>query len=43
MSLQSLDALKGPGASAATTIIFPLEFTSLLRPVFEKTASPGGS
>ena len=36
MSLQYLDALKALGASPATKIIFPLEFTSLLRPLFEK-------
>lgn len=40
MSLQYLDALKALGASPATKIIFPLEFTSLLRPLFDKTASP---
>jgi regulator of protease activity HflC (stomatin/prohibitin superfamily) len=36
MSLQYLEALKALGASPATKIIFPLEFTSLLRPLFEK-------
>jgi len=36
MGLQYLDALKALGASPATKIIFPLEFTSLLRPLFEK-------
>lgn len=41
MSLQYLDALKALGASPATKIVFPLEFTSLLRPLFDKTASPG--
>jgi len=41
MSLQYLDTLKALGASPATKIIFPLEFTSLLRPLFDKTASPG--
>ncbi len=38
MSLQYLDALKALGASPATKIVFPLEFTSLLRPLFEKAA-----
>lgn len=38
MSLQYLDALKALGASPATKIVFPLEFTSLLRPLFEKTS-----
>jgi regulator of protease activity HflC (stomatin/prohibitin superfamily) len=38
MSLQYLDALKALGASPATKIVFPLEFTSLLRPLFEKGA-----
>jgi regulator of protease activity HflC (stomatin/prohibitin superfamily) len=46
MSLQYLDALKALGASPATKIVVPLEFTSLLRPLFDKAASsgvPGGS
>jgi regulator of protease activity HflC (stomatin/prohibitin superfamily) len=38
MSLQYLDALKALGASPATKIVFPLEFTSPLRPLFEKAA-----
>lgn len=38
MSLQYLDALKALGASPATKIVFPLEFTSLLRPLFEKAS-----
>jgi len=38
MGLQYLDALKALGASPATKIVFPLEFTSLLRPLFEKTS-----
>ncbi len=38
MSLQYLDALKALGASPATKIVFPLEFTSLLRPLLEKAA-----
>ncbi len=41
MSLQYLDALKALGASPATKIVFPMEFTSLLRPLFDK-ASPTG-
>jgi regulator of protease activity HflC (stomatin/prohibitin superfamily) len=32
MGLQYLDALRALGASPATKIVFPLEFTSLLRP-----------
>jgi regulator of protease activity HflC (stomatin/prohibitin superfamily) len=36
MSLQYLDTLRALGASPATKFIFPLEFTSLLRPLFEK-------
>jgi len=38
MSLQYLDALKALGASPATKIVFPLEFTSLLRPLFDKAS-----
>jgi len=38
MSLQYLDTLKALGASPATKIVFPLEFTSLLRPLFEKAS-----
>ena len=41
MSLQYLDTLKALGASPATKIIFPLEFTSLLRPLFDKGSPPG--
>jgi len=41
MSLQYLDTLKALGASPATKIIFPLEFTSLLRPLFDKGSSSG--
>jgi regulator of protease activity HflC (stomatin/prohibitin superfamily) len=41
MSLQYLDTLKALGASPATKFVFPMEFTSLLRPLFEKMASPG--
>ncbi len=36
MSLQYLDTLKALGASPATKIVFPLEFTSLLRPLLDK-------
>ncbi len=43
MSLQYLDALKALGAGPATKIVFPLEFTSLLRPLFDKAPSPGGA
>ena len=38
MSLQYLDALKALGASPATKIVFPLEFTSLLRPLLDKAS-----
>jgi len=38
MSLQYLEALKALGASPATKIVFPLEFTSLLRPLFDKAS-----
>ncbi|MGE5850118.1 MAG: SPFH domain-containing protein [Candidatus Methylomirabilota bacterium] len=38
MTLQYLDALKSLGASPATKIVFPLEFTSLLRPLFDKAS-----
>ncbi len=38
MGLQYLDALKALGASPATKIVFPLEFTSLLRPLFERVS-----
>jgi regulator of protease activity HflC (stomatin/prohibitin superfamily) len=41
MGLQYLDALKALGASPATKIVFPLEFTSLLRPLFDQASSPG--
>ena len=41
MSLQYLDTLKALGASPATKFVFPMEFTSLLRTLFEKMASPG--
>ncbi len=41
MSLQYLDTLKALGASPATKIVFPLEFTSLLRPLFDREPSPG--
>jgi regulator of protease activity HflC (stomatin/prohibitin superfamily) len=41
MTLQYLDALKALGTSPATKIIFPLEFTSLLRPLFDKAPAPG--
>lgn len=38
MSLQYLDALKALGAGPATKLVFPLEFTSLLRPLFERAS-----
>lgn len=39
MSLQYLDTLKNLGASPATKFIFPMEFTSLLRP-FTRLVNP---
>ena len=43
MSLQYLDTLKQLGASPATKFIFPLEFTSLLKPITGyTTGSEGG-
>jgi regulator of protease activity HflC (stomatin/prohibitin superfamily) len=43
MGLQYLDALKALGTSPATKIVFPMEFTSWLRPLFTAGTSPGGS
>ncbi|HEV8675512.1 MAG TPA: SPFH domain-containing protein [Methylomirabilota bacterium] len=40
MGLQYLDALRALGASPATKIVFPLEFTTLLRP-FAGAGAPG--
>ena len=37
MSLQYLDALKALGASPATKLVVPAEFTNLLRPLIEHT------
>jgi regulator of protease activity HflC (stomatin/prohibitin superfamily) len=37
MSLQYLDALKALGASPATKIVLPMEFTNLLRPFLAHT------
>ncbi|MBI3458055.1 MAG: SPFH/Band 7/PHB domain protein [Candidatus Rokubacteria bacterium] len=42
MGLQYLDALRALGASPATKIVFPLEFTSLLRP-FAGAGAPADS
>ena len=39
MSLQYLDALKALGASPATKLVVPTEFTSLLRPLIEHTSA----
>lgn len=39
MSLQYLDALKALGASPATKLVVPAEFTSLLRPLIEHTSA----
>jgi regulator of protease activity HflC (stomatin/prohibitin superfamily) len=40
MGLQYLDALRALGASPATKLVFPLEFTALLRP-FAGAGTPG--
>ncbi|MBI5648911.1 MAG: SPFH/Band 7/PHB domain protein [Chloroflexi bacterium] len=37
MSLQYLDALKALGASPATKLVFPMEFTNLLKPLLAYT------
>lgn len=42
MGLQYLDALRALGASPATKIVFPLEFTSLIRPFTGAGAVPDG-
>ncbi|MBI2469538.1 MAG: SPFH/Band 7/PHB domain protein [Candidatus Rokubacteria bacterium] len=42
MGLQYLDALRALGASPATKIVFPMEFTSLLRP-FSGAVPDGGA
>ncbi len=44
MALQYLDALKALGASPATKLVVPMEFTSLLRPLVDLTtaAATGG-
>jgi len=42
MGLQYLDALRALGASPSTKIVFPLEFTNLLRP-FTSTLADGGT
>jgi hypothetical protein len=39
LSLQYLDALKALGASPATKLVVPTEFTNLLRPLVEYTNS----
>lgn len=39
MSLQYLDMLKALGASPATKLVVPTEFTSLLRPLIEHTSN----
>ena len=41
MTLQYLEALKALGAGAATKIVFPLEFTSLLRPLVDYAGRVG--
>ena len=46
MGLQYLDTLRALGAGPATKIVFPMEFTSLLRPLLDATApgrATGGS
>jgi len=39
MSLQYLDALRSLGASPATKFVLPMEFTNLLRPLLDHTAT----
>jgi regulator of protease activity HflC (stomatin/prohibitin superfamily) len=43
MGLQYLDALRALGASPATKILFPLEFTTLLRPFAGGGPGDGGT
>jgi len=43
MSLQYLDMLKALGASPATKLVVPTEFTSLLRPLIEHTSNAARS
>jgi hypothetical protein len=43
MSLQYLEALRALGASPATKLVIPSEFTNLLRPFIEHTRSASGS
>lgn len=40
-TLRAVDDLKALGASPSTKIVFPLEFPSLLRPLFEKASYTG--
>lgn len=40
MSLQYLDTLKNLGASAATKFVFPMEFTTFLKPFINPAATP---
>ena len=40
MSLQYLDALRSLGASPATKIVFPMEFTRLLQPFVDSRGAP---
>ncbi len=42
MSLQYLDALKALGAGPATKIIFPMEFTNLLKPLIAYASESSG-
>jgi hypothetical protein len=42
MGLQYLDALKSIGASASSKFIFPMEFTSLLKPFIEPSGESRG-
>lgn len=40
MGLQYLDALKSLGTAPASKLVFPMEFTNLLRPFFDHPAHP---
>jgi len=41
MALQYLEALKAMGAGAATKIVFPMEFTNLIKPFLESVKESG--
>jgi regulator of protease activity HflC (stomatin/prohibitin superfamily) len=43
MSLQYLEALKSLGAGASTKFIFPMEFSSFLKPFINSSVTPAGT